>query len=185
MGVWGGLSLQLDPFITRRLQLVPVSDGFEHIEGQIYYDTNEKTITLMTDVSGVSLQIGQESYIKVRNNSGGVIPNGVPCYITGGSGNLATVAAGKADAEETSEIIGISTHQIENNSNGYITAFGLVRDLNTNSFNAGDKLYLSPSVAGAITNVKPSDPNIIVAIGYCIYKHSSNGTILIKIHKAD
>jgi len=45
----------------------------------------------------------------------------------------------------------------------------------------GDVIYLSPTTAGALTNVKPSAPSHIVVIGYVEYAHANNGKLYVKI----
>jgi hypothetical protein len=42
-------------------------------------------------------------------------------------------------------------------------------------------LYLSPTIPGAITNVKPSAPGHIVVIGYVEYAHAIHGSLYVKI----
>jgi len=50
------------------------------------------------------------------------------------------------------------------------------------SWNDGDVLYLSPTTAGAVTNVKPNgSTGHIVIIGYVEYAHANHGKIYIKI----
>jgi len=183
MSNWGGLTLQIEPFILRRLVLTPLSNGFTHIEGQMYYDTDEKAVTIHTEIEGVSLQIGQESYVRVRNTTGGTINNGTPVYVSGASGNKPLIAKGQADDVATSEIMGVTTHNIGNNADGYVTTQGIVRDVDTSSFTAGDVLYLSPSVAGGITKTKPTAPDSIERIGWALNIHATQGTILVGIHK--
>jgi hypothetical protein len=53
--------------------------------------------------------------------------------------------------------------------------------LQTETWTDGDILYLSPTTAGNITNVKPVAPNHIIVIGYVVHSHAVNGSIYVKI----
>ncbi len=45
----------------------------------------------------------------------------------------------------------------------------------------GDVLYLSPTTAGQITNIKPTAPNHTVVMGWVIHAHATQGKILVKV----
>jgi len=151
-----------------------------HQTGLVFWDADSSTFSIMTDVTDVVLQIGQEQFVKVRNNTGSLIPNGAPVYITGALGNRPTVALAQADAVASSRVLGLATADIADNADGYITVFGLVRNLDTSGFLAGDLLYLSQVNPGELVNVEPL-AGIISIMGFCIYSHNTNGIILVRI----
>jgi len=170
---------------TPLLDMTPISEADypSHQEGLVFYDNENKALTVYNDEADISLQLGQEQYIRVRNNTGSTINNGQAVRITGAHGSAApTIALASADTEDNSTVAGIATHSIENNSFGYVTTFGIVRDVNTNSFNEGDELFLSTS-AGGFVNVSPVAPNFSAPIGYVIRKHDTNGSILVELGK--
>ncbi|MEK9694412.1 MAG: hypothetical protein VW270_01530, partial [Candidatus Poseidoniales archaeon] len=151
-------------------------------EGTIFYDNDNKALAVYNDEADITLQVGQEQYVRVRNNTAGTISNGQAVYITGAHGNAAAaVDLSIATGEVTSQVIGLATHNIEPNTFGYITTFGVVRDLDTSDFNAGDSVYLSEAVSGGLTGVSPVIPNFKAPIGHVIRSHGSNGTILVQI----
>lgn len=153
-----------------------------HQEGQIYWDPNDKTISAQTDKQDVTLQIGQEMFLRVTNKTGLTITNGQVVYINGAQGNRPTITLAKADAEETSMgVIGVVTSDIEDNGTGYATTFGLVRDLDTSTFSAGDVIFLSATTAGAFVNVKPATPNHNVNIGRIVRSNDTDGVIFVSI----
>ncbi len=80
----------------------------------------------------VTQQIGQELFIKVRNASGATIPNGTPVYFNGRQGNRPKIYKAQANAEATSMVEGITTQDIDDNADGFITTFGYVRQIKTN-----------------------------------------------------
>ena len=70
-------------------------------------------------------------------------------------------------------MIGVVTQVIDNNSNGFVSLIGKVRDLTLDSgtFTEGDLLYLSSTVAGGFTLVRP---DIGVEVGRVIATSSGN-----------
>ena len=165
------------------LDLTLLGNGSQpsHSEGVVFYDSENHTLSLYNDEADVTLQLGQEEFLRVRNNSGGTIYNGSGVRITGAHGNAApTVVPAIATTEEKSQIVGLATHDIENETFGYVTTYGVVRDVNTAAFSAGDELFLDASTSGNLTNVSPTIPNYKVTVGHVIRSHS-NGSILVQI----
>lgn len=163
--------------IARQLFLV---NGltFPHTTGQLYWDSDDRTLVCDLYGDNVSLQIGQETHVFARNNTGAQITNGQVVYVSGAQGNRPTVALARADEVSTAVVIAVATEDVDDNSDGYFTTFGLVRDMNTNSFNAGDRLYLSASTAGAMNNAVPASPNnFTVPLGLVLVKNPSEGVI--------
>ena len=180
--------LQLEP--TRALITVPqdyasysTSAGApSYAEGRVFYDAADHTLAYYNDAAGMTVNIGQEQIVRVRNITGSTLTDGQVVYINGAAGNRPTVALAKADAEATSAgTIGVVTDAIANNADGYITVSGLVHGLNTASYTEGDAVYLSPSTAGAFTHTKPSAPNHMVLVGYVTRAHATQGTIFVKV----
>ena len=180
--------LQLEP--TRALITVPqdyasysISAGApSYAEGRVFYDAADHTLAYYNDAAGMTVNIGQEQIVRVRNITGSTLTDGQVVYINGAAGNRPTVALAKADAEATSAgTIGVVTDAIANNADGYITVSGLVHGLNTVSYTEGDAVYLSPSTAGAFTHTKPTAPNHLVVVGYITRAHATQGTIFVKV----
>jgi hypothetical protein len=153
-------------------------------EGSYYWDATDHCLTVHNDEADTSLQVGQKLIIRVRNESGSTINDGKLVYVTGvesGGESRPLIDLAQADAESTAATIGMATHDIENNSYGYIASFGLVRSLNTASFSAGDPIYLSASSAGGFTSTVPASPNFVKAVGYVIESDAATGSLLIAI----
>lgn len=87
----------------------------------------------------------------------------------------------------SADTIGVVYENINNNQTGKIVVVGEITGINTTgdlqgeTWADGNVLYLSPTTAGSITNVKPSAPNHLVVLGYVVYAHQNNGKIYIKI----
>jgi hypothetical protein len=154
-------------------------------EGRVFYDSEEKTFAIYNNEPDVTLQLGQEIYLRATNKTGVKITNGELCYVNGAQGNRPTVVLAKADFSATAKVLAIATHDIDDNATGFFTVFGLVRGLNTDSFTEGDTLYLSDSVAGTFTNIPPSAPSFPIQIGVVIRKSIGEGAILISVGPTD
>ena len=148
-------------------------------EGRIYYDDESKAFSAYNDESEITLQIGQETYARIRNNTTGLIANGEVVYINGSQGTHPTVKKARADVNETSHVVGVATHDIETNSFGYITIYGVVNNVDTSDFGQGDEIYLSPAISGGYTGVPPTAPFYQYSIGHVIRSHPNNGSIFV------
>lgn len=136
--------------------------------------------TYDTDNDGV-VDAAERTTLKVRNNSGGVMYKGTVVYINGAIGQLPTIARAQANSEGASaQTFGVIKDDINDNANGYIVTSGFLDLIDTrNAANGnpnpfisnsvtlavGNTLYLDPSTAGYVTNVKPSAPNHLVYVG--------------------
>jgi hypothetical protein len=151
-----------------------------HSEGRMFYDRVEHAISYYNDVTGVTVNVGQETVARVLNQTGSQINNGQVVYISSASGGRPRVSLAKADAHATSRFVYVATQNIANGDIGYVTSEGIVHDLNTNAYNVGDILYLSAATAGELTNVEPTGTNLIVPVGVVVDKDPSVGTIFVR-----
>lgn len=147
-------------------------------EGRVFYDVSEHTLAYYNDNSEVTHNIGQETWIRVRNNTDSVIQPGKIVYINGALGNRPTISLANCTGQITSRTIGMTTHPLSTNEDGYITAFGLVHDLNTNAYNEGDAIYVSQN-AGEFTTIAPTGENYTVPVGIIVKKHATQGVIFV------
>ena len=170
---------------SESLDIKPTSQSNHptHAEGRVWYDSTSHSLVVYNDESEVAQQLGQEEYLRVRNNTGSIILNGSGLRITGSHGNIApTVAYAIANSENNSKVVGLATHDIENNTFGYVTTYGIVSGVNTAAFTAGDELFLSPTATGSYTNTSPEIPNYSSPLGYVI-REASDGSVLVQLGK--
>jgi hypothetical protein len=144
-----------------------------------------------TDNDGI-VDFAEALKTEVRNSTGSTLNKGHIVYLSGSTGNLPNAVLARANAESTSaQTFGVVLEDIANNSNGYVVTIGQINTLDTrttatNPFTSdtlvdGQVIYLSPTTAGHITNVKPSAPNHVVYVGYVIRTSPTNGTIQYRI----
>jgi hypothetical protein len=109
--------------------------------------------------------------------------------ISGAQGQRLAVDLAQANNDNNSvDTLGVVTETITANQEGFIMTVGQLEGINTTgslqgeTWTDGDVLYLSPTVAGRMTNVKPTGATgHIVILGYVEYAHANNGKIYVKI----
>ena len=109
--------------------------------------------------------------------------------VSGAQGGRLAVSLAQANNDNNSaDTIGIVTETIATNQEGFILTVGQLENINTTgslqgeTWVDGDVLYLSPTTAGRLTNIKPTGATgHIVVIGYVEYAHAINGKIYVKI----
>lgn len=150
-------------------------------EARLQWNSTDGTLDLGLKGGNVTLQIGQEQLVRVLNNTGSAMTDLQVVRITGASGQRLTVALAQADAEATSETtFAIITEPVANNQQGFATVSGLVRNVDTSAWAEGAALYLSPTVAGGITSVKPTAPDHTVLLGWCV-RSAVDGSVFVSI----
>ena len=141
--------------------------------GRVFFDNTDGCLSVYNAEADITLNVGQENWTRVRNNTGTTITNGTIVRVTGAQGDVPTVVRAQSIAKSGSinvdtQILGVATHDIEDNSFGYITTQGLVRGLNTNAFNDGDTLFVGTGSAGVLQNTAPRAPYEIIPVGTCV-----------------
>lgn len=150
-------------------------------KGRLNWNATDETLNIGMDY-GVSQQVGQEQYARVGNTTGVTIPNGTVVGFAGATANALLVEPYLADGVQPSlYILGVMTHDLpDSGEKGYCTTFGFVRSLDTSAFSTGDILYASPTIAGGLTNVKPTAPDNVVVLAACIVSDATNGVIFVR-----
>ena len=159
-------------------------------KGSLVWNQNEGTLDLGLSPNK-SIYVGEESVYRVRNNTGSLIPKGTALYASGvqPSGRI-EVSPYVADGQiREVRFMGLATENINSGINGFVQHFGYVEDIDTRGISetpisvgdedwvAGDILYVHPTVAGKLTNIKPQHA-IIVAL--LIVRHQSSGILFVR-----
>jgi hypothetical protein len=154
--------------------------GATYAAGKLVYDTDNESLTFFNNDSNVAMNLGQESWTRVRNATGSTIANGVPVYISGVDTGLPAITSARANAAATSMVMGLTTESIANNTTGYVTIAGLVRNFNTSAFSVGATVYLDSAAAGTLVSTAPSAAGtFVVPIGKVITSHATTGAVLV------
>jgi hypothetical protein len=161
------------------------------LAGRLFFNNSSDSLTYypQTTNTDVSVNLGQVSLIRVFNQSGNQINKGQVVHITGATVNTPTLRLANASyalsglSTEYGQASGIATHDIPNNSFGFITNFGLLTGINTSGFTAGDELFISDTVDGGISNNynNLAYKSRVSFIGWCISSDTSNGSIIVLI----
>lgn len=165
--------------LTNKTLTSPIFTGVAsptYTQGKLLYDTDNECLTFYNNDSNVSLQIGQEAWIRVKNMSGSTITNGSVVYINGSDSGLPTVALAKADSATTTIGAGLVTESIANGAIGYVTSLGAVNTIDTSAFSVGP-VYISSTTAGALTQTAPTAPNYRYRVGFVTVVSATVGKI--------
>jgi hypothetical protein len=141
--------------------------------GRVFWDNTDGALSVYNAEQDITLQVGQENWTRVSNRTGATILNGTVVRLKGAHGDVPEVELAQSllvsgSVNLQNQILGVATHNIEDNSKGFITTQGLVRGLNTNAFNDGDTLFVGTGSAGILQNTAPAAPYEIIPVGVCV-----------------
>jgi hypothetical protein len=113
--------------------------------------------------------------LDVRNTSGAAITKGTPVYITGYANGRTTIAKCQANDIDTFPCIGLAKATMQNENDGIVVTVGVLEDINTSSYDEGDKLYVG--LSGGLTTTRPTSGSAVVAV--VAYSNSITGKLLV------
>ena len=158
--------------------------------GKLKWNSTDGTMDIGLMGGQVTLQVGQEQVARVLNNSGSILTEAgyQAVKISSAQGQRLAVTLAQANNEANStDTLGLVTENIANNQEGFVTTSGLIRqidttgDLQSEVWVDGDILYLSPTIPGGVTKVKPTAPQQTVIVGFVVYAHKTQGKIYVKV----
>jgi hypothetical protein len=128
---------------------------------------------------------GVENVLKqCKNDTGVPMPKGTPVKVTGVHGELPKIEIATASSNHVpsgsgvNEIFGIVYENISGHGAGPVLIYGSIKDINTNAYNVGDFLYVSPT--GTLVNTPPAIPHERICIGLVIKKNETEGVICVR-----
>ena len=131
------------------------------------------------DSSGMNRKFVRDSVIVGYNDTGSSIPAFRAVYASGSTADVPTLAKAKSNSTLTMPAIGVTLEAIADAAFGRVMQVGLIEDVNTSAFSAGDVLYVHPVTAGTATNVPPAYPNTSQEIGTILVSDITYGAIQI------
>lgn len=151
--------------------------------GILSYNILEDTLDLQ-HLNNVVQQIGFERFMRCKNDTASTIPNGTVVGFAGVNSEIKVAPYIANSAANELFFIGVTTFDMTSGDIGPVTLYGKVRGLNTTggaeSWSVGDILYVSPTVAGALTNVRPTAPNVVIAVAAVLSVDATDGEILVR-----
>jgi predicted heme/steroid binding protein len=155
--------------------------GTPSVPGTMFWSADDETVDLVMDAA-VTQKIGQETFYLVKNQTGAPIPKGTVVRANGtvGSSGRILIAPFLANGTFPSKFcIGVTAETIANGADGFVTAFGKIRKINTASYTEGTILYASSTSAGGFSTTAPQAPNNIVTVAIVITSSTNNGEIFV------
>jgi hypothetical protein len=138
-------------------------------------NVHEDIQSLAEAIDATLLTIGASYHtLEVRNVSGASITKGDPVYISGYS-TKPTIAKANASTIGTFPVVGLAQTNIGNSSDGVIIVSGIFNNINTNSYTAGNVLYVA--AGGGLTATKPASN--VVTVGVVAKSDSTTGVIIV------
>jgi ubiquitin len=121
------------------------------------------------------------TYIKIRNDEDtATIERGDAVYVRGThNANILNVGLAHSDDATTMPCIGLSNQQLTVGEQGTAIAYGKALSVVTTGFIAGETLYVSNTVPGGLSNVKPYNNDLIQNVGVVTKVHGSNGGVFV------
>lgn len=152
--------------------------------GEVRLNSTENTLDVGLG-NGVVGQMFEETFIAVKNGTGSAMTAGQVVTFTGVNGTVPTVGLATANsAYQPLYTVGVLAENIAAGATGRATTLGKITGLNTTggaeTWAAGDILYISPTTAGALTNVEPTAPNVAVSMAAVITANATTGTLLVR-----
>lgn len=120
-------------------------------------------------------------FIPVYNTTGSTIPALTPVYITGADSprQLITVAPAIANLDPNCRVIGLTTAAIPNNTPGEVAPPGQRIFGDTTTWNLGQRLYLSASVAGTMTASTAADQRYGIVCAVVTFRNLTAGVLTV------
>ena len=138
-------------------------------------NVHEDIQSLAEAIDATLLTIGASYHtLEVRNVSGVSITKGDPVYISGYS-TKPTIAKANASTIGTFPVVGLAQSNIGNSTDGVIIVSGVFSSINTNSYTAGNVLYVA--AGGGLTATKPASN--VVTVGVVAKSDSTTGVIIV------
>lgn len=174
---------------VRTIKLNTAGPNITTVPGMLTWNPVEDCMDIHQN-DGTTLQTGLENYIRVHNDTGAPLLNGAVVRFSGVDPGVTGVpTADLMDADPLQDplfLIGVLTSDIPIQGTGRATTLGNVRNINTTGSSSnetwaiGDLLWVHPTLAGKMTKVKPTAPDLAISVAAVMVVHATEGVLLVR-----
>lgn len=145
-------------------------------------DGQDKSVLTTDGAGNLTLEPVDNIRIYVTNAESITINKGQPVYAFSSDGNRVSVKLAYNTSDATSaQTLGLVAANITAGGQGYVISQGLLKNVDTSAYTAGQQLYLG-ATAGTLTATKPYAPNHLVYIAVVEVGGSSGaGRLFVKV----
>jgi hypothetical protein len=170
------------PWRATAITLTEQSGNVE--QGQLSWNVEEEAVDI-TMGNGVVQQIGFDTYMRCKNDTGVTIPKGT---VVGFAGVNAEIKVAPYLANNTANelfFVGVTSRDLPDQDVEPVQLYGKINGLDTTGPGAetwavGDILYASPTIAGGLTNVRPTAPNVVISVAAVLSVSATVGEIMVR-----
>jgi hypothetical protein len=154
-------------------------------QGTFYWNSNDETVSLVTNGSTLELGHALEIHVKVTDPDGA--SKGDVVGATGAVGNSGKIEVQKftAGTSPTRTIVGIMAENVATGEFGKAVAFGKIRKIDTDGPDWDEGTVLYAGIGGALTDIEPSEGYVKLPVAFVVNKHANNGAIFVRITPID
>jgi hypothetical protein len=154
------------------------------VPGTVYFDNTEKALSYNTSVNqGVTVNLGQQNYLRVFNNSGLDIQKGKGVELLSSYSGLPAVQLAVNRHYNDRDVVGVSAEIIPNNSEGIVLTYGIISNITVTGASIGSLIYASDTTPGEFKNATEFLNFPLTArtnaIGYIIQTGTTTGKLFV------
>lgn len=154
------------------------------VAGTIYFDNTEKALSYNTSINqGVTVNLGQQNYLRVFNNSGLDIAKGKCVELLSSYGGLPAIQLAVNRHSNDKDVVGVSAEIIPNNSEGIVLTYGIISNITVTGASIGSLVYASDTNPGEFKNALEFNTFPLTArtnsLGYIIQTGTTTGKLFV------
>jgi hypothetical protein len=156
------------------------------VAGTVYFNNTEHALSYNTSINqGVTVNMGQQNYLRVFNNSGVDIQRGKALEVLSAYSGLpsVTLAVNKHTGFNS---VGVSAEIIPNNTEGIAITYGVISNIELTGITVGSLVYASDTVPGKIDDATKYLNFPLTArtnsIGYVVQTGTTTGKLFVNIN---
>ena len=135
--------------IDEYLDFNTASSNPSHSEGRLFYDQTRDSLAYYNSNSDLTIHTGQDTVLRVYNDTGSTITAGSPVYLTGETGAVPTIAKASAASEAASMAVGILPSDIASSAYGFVVTHGIVF-FDTSSLTVGERVHVGVTAGSTV-----------------------------------